>query len=194
MQREAGISQFEYLVLAAPSMTSDRRLRLSDIVDSPAAPPSWLSNVVTKPQRAGWIEHEPDPPDGRYTFGVLTDSGMRIVEAAAPGRFAEVRRLAVDPLTRTKQRHLREAAGRIPHTLDPTACDPPNGSQHRPRLRATLSSGRGGTRRPGRSTLPPPWLRTRASSGSYRAPSGRHATCSRAPDSAIRGGHRDRAA
>ncbi|MFF4021154.1 hypothetical protein [Streptomyces sp. NPDC001843] len=38
-----------------------------------------------------------DPANGRCTLAVLTDAGWEEVQATAPGRVAEVRRLVFDP-------------------------------------------------------------------------------------------------
>ena len=119
LQRDAGLTQFEYLVLAGLSMAPERTMRLSDLAEFSASTLSRLSNVVGRLERQGWLRREPDPSDGRYTLGILTDSGMDKVVASAPGHVAEVRRLVFDSLTKTQQRALRDVALRIEHAIDP---------------------------------------------------------------------------
>jgi DNA-binding MarR family transcriptional regulator len=124
LQRDAGISHFEYLVLAFLSMTVDRAMRLSDLADFTDSSLSRLSNVVTRLERRGWLHRTPDPADGRYTLAILTDAGWDKVVASAPGHVEEVRRLVFDPLTRAQQRHLAAICLRILHAVDPGACGP----------------------------------------------------------------------
>jgi DNA-binding MarR family transcriptional regulator len=124
LQRDAGISHFEYLVLAGLSMAAGRTLRMSDVAEFTSSSLSRLSNVVNRLERRGWVRRCPDPADGRYTLAVLTDDGWDKVVATAPGHVAEVRRLVFDPLTKAQQRHLRQISGRIMHTVDPAGCDP----------------------------------------------------------------------
>lgn len=121
MQRESGISHFEYLVLAGLSMMPNHTQRMSDLADNTASTVSRLSNVVSRLERRGWVRREPDPADGRGTLASLTDAGLATVEAAAPTHTAEVRRLVFSPLTKTQQRHLGQISMRILHALDPEA-------------------------------------------------------------------------
>ncbi|MFJ6837004.1 hypothetical protein [Streptomyces sp. NPDC091209] len=69
--------------------------------------------VPKRPQVKGRLRRTPDPADGRYSLAILTDAGWDKVEATAPGHVAEVRRLLIDPLTRTRYKHSceRSAAG-----------------------------------------------------------------------------------
>jgi DNA-binding MarR family transcriptional regulator len=119
LQREAGVSHFEYLVLAGLSMSPERTLRLSDLAEFTASSLSRLSNVVTRLEKRGWVRRTPDPTDGRYTRAVLTEQGWDKVTASAPGHVEEVRRLVFDPLTTAQQRQLRDIGRRILRTIDP---------------------------------------------------------------------------
>ncbi|MFI6265453.1 MarR family winged helix-turn-helix transcriptional regulator [Micromonospora sp. NPDC051006] len=77
--------------------------------------------MVGRLERRGWVRRTPDPTDGRYTLAVLTEQGWAKVVETAPGHVAEVRRLAFDPLTRARQRQLREIGRRIGRAVDPDA-------------------------------------------------------------------------
>ena len=118
-QRDSGISNFEYLVLAGLSMTPERTLRMSDLAEFTASSLSRLSNVITRLEKRGWIRRTPDPRDGRYTLAILTSSGRDKIVASAPGHVEDVRRLVLDPLTKTQQRQLGEIARRIMRAIDP---------------------------------------------------------------------------
>ena len=119
LQRDAGISYFEYQVMAVLSEAPERTLRLSELAAMTEGSLPRLSQVVSRLEKRGWVRRTPDPADGRYTLGILTDEGWDKVVASAPGHVATVRRHVVDPLTKAQQRQLREIAGRIVRTTDP---------------------------------------------------------------------------
>ncbi|MFD9130172.1 MarR family winged helix-turn-helix transcriptional regulator [Kitasatospora sp. NPDC059571] len=122
LQRDAGISHFEYQVLAGLSMAAGRTLRMSDLAVLADGSLSRLSHVVKRLEQREWVYRTPDPEDGRYTLAVLTDAGYEKVVATAPGHVAEVRRLVFDPLTRAQQRQLREIGRRVSTAIDPDGC------------------------------------------------------------------------
>jgi len=99
LQRDAGISQFEYLVLSGLSEAPDRTLRMSDLAVRASSSLSRLSHVVSRLEARGWVRREPCPGDGRFINAVLTDDGWTKVTETAPGHVAAVRRLLVDALT-----------------------------------------------------------------------------------------------
>jgi DNA-binding MarR family transcriptional regulator len=119
LQRDAGISTYEYQVLSHLSMAADRTMRMSRLAALTEASLSRLSQVVTRLERRGWVRRTPDPTDGRYTLAILTDTGWDAVVATAPGHVAEVRRLIFDPLTKAQQRQLRDISQRIMRAIAP---------------------------------------------------------------------------
>ena len=106
LQKDAGISHFEYLVLSSLSEAPDRTLRMSDLAAMASGSLSRLSHVVSRLETRGWVRREACPGDGRYTNAVLTDEGLAKVEATAPGHVAAVRRLLIDLLTPAQLREL----------------------------------------------------------------------------------------
>jgi DNA-binding MarR family transcriptional regulator len=66
-----------------------------------------------------WVRRNPDPADGRYTLATLTDQGQAKATEAAPGHVQEVRRLVIDPLTKTQSRQLRQISRRILRAIGP---------------------------------------------------------------------------
>lgn len=98
LQRDAGLSHFEYWVLALLSEAPDRTLRLSHLAGQANASLSRLSHVVTRLEGRGWLTREPCPEDARATNAVLTDEGWDKVVAAAPGHVEAVRRFVFDGL------------------------------------------------------------------------------------------------
>ena len=119
LRRDAGISHFEYQVLALLSEAPGRTLRMSALATLAEGSLPRLSQVVARLEQPGWVRRTPDPADGRYTLATLTDQGLAKVTEAAPGHVQEVRRLVFDPLTKTQSRQLREISRRIMHAIDP---------------------------------------------------------------------------
>ncbi|MEV8098737.1 MarR family transcriptional regulator [Kitasatospora sp. NPDC085879] len=124
LQRDAGISHFEYQVMAGLSMSPEHTLRMSELAVLADGSLSRLSHVVKRLEQRGWVRRTPDPEDGRYTLAVLTPAGWEKVVATAPGHVAEVRRLVFDPLTQVQQRQLREIGRRVTTAIDPTGSCP----------------------------------------------------------------------
>src|SRR6266568_104250 len=124
MQRDAGISHYEYFVLAGLSMAAGRTLRMSDLAEFTEGSLARLSNVVARLEKRGWVRRTPDPADGRCTLAILTEQGWAKVAESAPGHVEQVRRLVFDPLTRAQQRQLRQISGRVLRAIDPDNCSP----------------------------------------------------------------------
>jgi DNA-binding MarR family transcriptional regulator len=119
LRRDAGISHFEYQVLALLSEAPGRTLRMSELAALAGGSLPRLSQVVARLERRGWVRRTPDPADGRYTLATLTGQGQAKVTQAAPGHAREVRRLVFDPLTKTQTRQLREISRRITRAIGP---------------------------------------------------------------------------
>ncbi len=118
LRRDAGISHFEYQVLALLSEAPGRTLRMSELAMQAEGSLPRLSQVVARLEQRGWVRRIPDPADGRYTLAILTDQGRTKVTEAAPGHVEEVRRLVFDPLTKVQSRQLREIGRRIMRAID----------------------------------------------------------------------------
>src|SRR5215813_9803287 len=120
--RDAGISHFEYQVLALLSEAPGRTLRMSALATWAGASLPRLSQVVSRLEQRGWIRRTPDPADGRYTLATLTSHGQAKATQAAPGHVEEVRRLVFDPLTKTQTRQLRGCSSKL--ALAGWSCSP----------------------------------------------------------------------
>ena len=119
LRRDAGISHFEYQVLAELSEASGRTLRMSALAVLAEGSLPRLSQVVTRLEQRGWVRRKPDPADGRYTLATLTGQGWAKVTEAAPGHVEEVRRLVFDQLTKAQSQKLGEIGRRIMRAIDP---------------------------------------------------------------------------
>ena len=99
LQKDAGITQFDYLVLSGLSETPDLTLRMSELAATANSSLSRLSHVVSRLEAKGWVRREPCPGDGRFINAVLTDEGLQKVIATAPGHVAAVRERLISTLT-----------------------------------------------------------------------------------------------
>jgi DNA-binding MarR family transcriptional regulator len=97
LRRDAGISHFEYQVMALLSDAPGFTLRMSELAMMAEGSLPRLSQVVARLEQHGWVRRTPDPADGRYTLATLTEQGRAKVTEAAPGHVQEVRRLVFDP-------------------------------------------------------------------------------------------------
>jgi DNA-binding MarR family transcriptional regulator len=122
LQHDAGISHFEYMVLAGLSEAPGRSLRMSELATFANGSLSRLSHVVKRLEQRGWVRREACASDGRYTNAFLTDEGWQKVVETAPGHVARVRSLVVDALSGEQLDQLRAIGERILRTIDPDTC------------------------------------------------------------------------
>ena len=125
LQRDSGISYFEYLVLAGLSMSPDRRMRMSDLAQFVNGSLSRLSNVVKRLEERGWVVREPCVRNGRFIGATLTEAGWVVVERAAPGHVEAVRRYVFDALNPDEVTRLRDIGRRIAEQVEPRHAWPP---------------------------------------------------------------------
>lgn len=119
LQRQAGISHFDYIVMSTLSESPGRTLRMSSLAVMAESGLPRLSQVVGRLEKRGWVTRTADPTDGRSTLASLTDEGWEKVVETAPGHVEEVRRLVFDPLTKAQLKRLNELSRRIMITVDP---------------------------------------------------------------------------
>ncbi|MFI6044118.1 MarR family winged helix-turn-helix transcriptional regulator [Nocardia sp. NPDC051321] len=117
LQRDAGISNFEYSVLARLSMADEETMRLSELARVCNSTLPRLSKLMDRFETRAWIVRRIDPGDGRYTLATLTGEGRQKVVDSAPGHVEQVRRLVFDPLTPAQRRHLGVALSGIAETV-----------------------------------------------------------------------------
>lgn len=119
LRRDSGLSHFEYLTLAALSMTETRTMRMSDMAAFAEGSLSRLSHACKRLEADGWLTRQPHPDDGRVTLATLTDAGYAKVVEAAPGHVRAVRELVFAPLTKQQVKQLGQIAERIDAAIGP---------------------------------------------------------------------------
>jgi DNA-binding MarR family transcriptional regulator len=99
LARDSGLSGPDYDVLSNLSETAGHRLRLSDLAAHMRWSKSRLSHHITRMEARGLVTRQDCATDGRGSFVVLTEEGLRAIEAAAPGHVESVRRHFIDLLS-----------------------------------------------------------------------------------------------
>ena len=119
MQRDRGITMFEYIVMAMLSEVPEHTLQLKVLAQLSNSSLSRLSHVVTRLELRGWVRRTPSAADGRVSVATLTDEGYDTVVAAAPGHVTTVRELVFDGLAPGQVAELQSIARSIVRRLDP---------------------------------------------------------------------------
>jgi DNA-binding MarR family transcriptional regulator len=119
LRRDAGLTHFEYFVLAMLSEADDRTLRMTALAQRTNATLPRLSHVVRRLEERGLVDRFPCPEDGRATNARLTEAGWYQVVATAPGHVATVRHHVIDALSPEQVRQLGEIADALLERLDP---------------------------------------------------------------------------
>lgn len=99
LQHESNIPHAYYEVLVRLSEAPDRSLRMSELADVTLSSRSRLSHAVARLEERGWVVRRDCETDRRGQIATLTDAGFDVLQAAAPGHVASVRRFVVDGLT-----------------------------------------------------------------------------------------------
>ncbi|MER5418579.1 MarR family winged helix-turn-helix transcriptional regulator [Streptosporangium roseum] len=99
LNRDSGLSDPDYDVLSALSSSKDRRWRLNQLAAHMLWSKSRLSRHISRMEERGLVTREECAADARGADIVLTDGGMRAIEAAAPDHVESVRRHLIDLLT-----------------------------------------------------------------------------------------------
>jgi DNA-binding MarR family transcriptional regulator len=88
-------------------------MRMSDLADVTRSSPSRLSHAIGRLEQAGWVRRQLCSTDRRGWFAILTDDGLKALEAAAPRHDESIRTHLLDQLSPTELGQLR----RISETL-----------------------------------------------------------------------------
>ena len=113
MQRDNGITMFEYLVMAMLSEAPGHTLQLKRLATVVNGSLSRLSHVVTRLEKREWVCRTPLPENGRITMATLTPAGYAKVVASAPSHVRTVRDLVFARLDRDQVRQLAAVSDRL---------------------------------------------------------------------------------
>jgi DNA-binding MarR family transcriptional regulator len=113
LQRDAGMPQAYYEILARLSEAPGRTLRMSELAEGILFSRSRLSHAVARLEERGWVRREDCPSDRRGALAVLTDEGFAVLDAAAPRHVDAVRRHLFDQLTRSQVGQLERISAAV---------------------------------------------------------------------------------
>src|SRR5262245_53603844 len=85
LRRDAGLTHYDYFVLARLSEAPERTLRMTELARRTNATLPRLSHVVQRLEDRELVERFPCPQDKRATNARLTETGWAKVQATAPG-------------------------------------------------------------------------------------------------------------
>lgn len=120
LQRDADLTFYDYMVLAALSGTPERTLQMSELAAMTSSSLSRLSHAATRLEQQGYITRSRCTGGvGRATNTTLTKAGIAKIEAAAPGHVRAVRELLFDALTARDVAALTAIGRRVRPRLDP---------------------------------------------------------------------------
>jgi len=119
LQRDAGVSHFEYMAMSMLSEARDHTLRMTTLASRTNSTLPRLSHVITRLVARGYVERVPCPEDKRATNAHLTDAGWDLIRTSAPGHVATVDALVIEPLSAAQVRQLRDITTAILSRLDP---------------------------------------------------------------------------
>ncbi|WP_127937587.1 MarR family winged helix-turn-helix transcriptional regulator [Nonomuraea polychroma] len=118
LQAHSKLSGADYEILVALTDTPDGRQRFQDLAKTVEWEQSRLSHQIARMIKRGLVAREECAEDGRAAFVVLTPTGRKVIEAAAPQHVAMVRRLVIDALTPDELATLARISNRILEQLD----------------------------------------------------------------------------
>lgn len=99
LQREHGLSLWDYTVLRTLAEQPSRRMRMTDLARAADYTPGGLTRLVGRHEAAGLVRRVPSPDDGRGAVAELTGAGRRTFVRARRTHLAAVQRHFLDRCT-----------------------------------------------------------------------------------------------
>jgi DNA-binding MarR family transcriptional regulator len=123
LQRRAGLTLAENLVLCQVAMAPDRRLRMVDIAGLLTIGKSAVTRTVDRLEERGLITRERDSADRRTVHATLTAEGERAFAAAQPTFVDGVQRNFAGQIDEAEIRQLLQLSKRVLQQLRRIAAD-----------------------------------------------------------------------
>lgn len=118
IHRDTGLSYADYEVLVHLSEAPEGRLRSFQLGDALQWEKSRVSHQLGRMEARGLVTREGCPTDRRGAVVVVTPTGRKAIEAAAPLHVTEVRRTFLDALSADQIDALAGIAGSVLDHLD----------------------------------------------------------------------------
>lgn len=119
LRQDAGLTHFEYYVLAVLSDSEEQSLQMSALAAQTNATLPRLSHVIRRLEDRDLVQRHRRPEDARATHARLTETGWKKVQASAPGHVATVRHHVIDALSDQQVDQLGEITDAMLERLDP---------------------------------------------------------------------------
>ncbi|WP_202564291.1 MarR family winged helix-turn-helix transcriptional regulator [Agreia sp. COWG] len=119
LQKQSGLTHFEYFTLAMLSEEPGRSLRMTDLAAVTNATLPRLSHVVSRLEKRGFVQRQPSSEDRRATIATLTETGWEKVVETAPGHVGTVRDNVIDLLDDDDVADLDRIMAKVLVKLDP---------------------------------------------------------------------------
>jgi DNA-binding MarR family transcriptional regulator len=113
LREDSGLPQAYYQILATLNDRPGKALRMTHLARKVGTTTTRLSHAVTTLEQRGWVRRSACPTDKRGQVAQLTDAGVAVLRAAAPGHVTEVRRLVFDHLTDEDVVRLRDITAKL---------------------------------------------------------------------------------
>lgn len=114
----------EYEILVRLSESPNRQLRMAELADSVKNSRSRITHTIARMERTGLVERRQCPSDGRGVLAILTDGGMRKLEAAAPLHVESVRQAIIDVISDEALQTIGSSFEAVAETLETGEPDP----------------------------------------------------------------------
>ena len=117
-----GLTLSDFDVLIQLYSAEGKRMRRIDLARSVLLTASGITRLLDGLESCGLVEKEHCDSDRRVTYAVLTQAGVKKVEAARESHLADVHELFGARLEPDERKQLAELLGRLPLALTSEAC------------------------------------------------------------------------
>lgn len=117
LRDDAGISHLQYEILVHLADACDHEMRMTELADALLNSKSGLTYQISQLEKTGLVRRRSCTTDDRAVYAVLTPAGKELLEQAAPGHVAEVRRLLIDVLTPAQRAAIADGLGEVSRRL-----------------------------------------------------------------------------
>lgn len=111
--RDRDLSLTHYDVLVQLSEAPDRRLRMQELANHVLLSKSGLTRLIDRMEGHDLVRREASATDARGVNAVLTDRGLRALEAAVPAHRADLLDLVAAVMDEDEARTMTELLGRV---------------------------------------------------------------------------------
>jgi DNA-binding MarR family transcriptional regulator len=113
LHEDSEMAMSDYVLLMRLSEAPHHQLRMSELATDSVYSRSRLSHAVSRLESWGWVRRMGCDDDRRGTFAQLTDEGLAMLAAAAPGHATAVHDLMFEPLGDDGAAEFGELVGQI---------------------------------------------------------------------------------